>query len=414
VPAFIYKGVTTSGKNTKGSITAENLRAARARMRSDGVFVTDISETAEGASARATEPTSGRKWTSIDLSGLNRIPAMERATATRQLATLVGAGIPLVDSLGAIVQQIEHARLKTVMNQVRERVNEGSSLAEAMAQSGQFDNLYVSMIRAGEESGALDVVLGRVSDYLEDSIRLRNKVSGILIYPLVMLLFAMGVVAALVTVVLPQITNLLQSLDAPLPFYTVWIIEGSEFARNWWWAMLLAAILLFSLFRVVINTERGRAVWDSFRLRMPVLGRVIRVLAIARFTRTLSTLLSSGVGIVRALDISQHVANNTVIAEAIRTARVSIIEGATLAQPLRASGQFPPLVTTMVEVGEQSGELDSMLAKVATTYDEQVENTISRLTALLEPILILIMVGIVLVIILATLMPMLEITSSLS
>ena len=413
MPAFVYKGVTTSGKNTKGSITAENLRAARARMRADGIFVTDISETSESTTARASEPSSGRKF-SIDLSSLNRIPAMERATATRQLATLVGAGIPLVDALGAIVQQIEHARLKTVMNQVRERVNEGSSLADAMAQSGQFDNLYVSMLRAGEESGALDVVLSRVSDYLEDSIRLRNKVSGIIIYPLVMLLFALGVIAALVTVVLPQITTLLQSLDAPLPFYTVWIINGSEFARSWWWAMLLGAIVLFTLFRMLINTERGRAVWDSLRLRTPVIGRVIRVLAIARFTRTLSTLLSSGVGIVRALDISQHVANNTIIAEAIRTARVSIIEGASLAQPLRASGQFPPLVTTMIEVGEQSGELDSMLAKVATTYDEQVETTISRLTALLEPILILVMVGIVLVIILATLMPMLEITSSLS
>ena len=413
MPAFVYKGVTTSGKNTKGSITAENLRAARARMRADGIFVTDISETSESTTARASEPSSGRKF-SIDLSSLNRIPAMERATATRQLATLVGAGIPLVDALGAIVQQIEHARLKTVMNQVRERVNEGSSLADAMAQSGQFDNLYVSMLRAGEESGALDVVLSRVSDYLEDSIRLRNKVSGIIIYPLVMLLFALGVIAALVTVVLPQITTLLQSLDAPLPFYTVWIINGSEFARSWWWAMLLGAIVLFTLFRMLINTERGRAVWDSLCLRTPIIGRVIRVLAIARFTRTLSTLLSSGVGIVRALDISQHVANNTIIAEAIRTARVSIIEGASLAQPLRASGQFPPLVTTMIEVGEQSGELDSMLAKVATTYDEQVETTISRLTALLEPILILVMVGIVLVIILATLMPMLEITSSLS
>jgi len=383
-------------------------------MRADGIFVTDISESAESGEGGRAEASSPMKSLSLRLAALNRIPAMERAMVTRQLSTLVGAGIPLVDALSAIVQQTEHARLKTVLAQVRERVNEGASLADALAQSGQFDNLYVSMIRAGEESGALDVVLSRIADYLEDSIRLRNKVSGIIIYPLVMLFFAMGVIAALVTVVLPQITTLLQSLDAPLPFYTVWIIEGSEFARTWWWAMGLGAILAFVLFRMVINTERGRALWDRAQLGAPVIGRVIRVLAIARFTRTLATLLSSGVGIVRALEISQHVANNSVIADAIQMARVSIIEGASLAQPLRASGQFPPLVTTMVEVGEQSGELDSMLAKVATTYDEQVENTISRLTALLEPLLILIMVGIVLVIILATLMPMLEITSSLS
>lgn len=413
MPIFLYKGVTTSGKNTNGTVTAESARAARARMRADGIFVTDINEASDSATTGSDSSGRGKSF-SINFAALNRIPPMERSMATRQLATLVGAGIPLVVALGAVVQQIEHAGLKTVMGQVRERVNEGSSLADALAQSGQFDNLYVSMIRAGEESGALDVVLGRISDYLEDSIRLRNKVSGIIIYPMVMLLFAMGVVTALVTVVLPQITTLLQSLDAPLPFYTIWIIEGSEFVRNWWWAIGIGMILSYLVFRAGVNTERGRVIWDNLCLRMPVIGRVIRVLAIARFTRTLSTLLSSGVGIVRALDISQHVANNVVIAEAIRTARVSIIEGASLAQPLRASGQFPPLVTTMVEVGEQSGELDSMLAKVASTYDEQVETTISRLTALLEPMLILLMVGIVLVIILATLMPMLEITSSLS
>ena len=413
LPAFAYKGVTTSGKNTKGSVTADTLRAARARMRADGIFVTDISETAESAGGGRAETGEKPKSLALRFKALHRIPAMERSIATRQLSTLVGAGIPLVDALAAIVQQTEHVRLKMVLGQVRDRVNEGSSLADALAQSEQFDNLYVSMIRAGEESGALDVVLNRISDYLEDSIRLRNKVSGIIIYPLVMLLFAGGVVAALVTVVLPQITTLLHSLDAPLPFYTVWIIDGSEFARNWWWAMGIAGILAFFLFRAVINTERGGTLWDSARLRMPVIGRVTRVLAIARFTRTLATLLSSGVGIVRALDISQHVANNRIMANAIQMARVSIIEGASLAQPLRASGQFPPLVTTMVEVGEQSGELDTMLAKVASTYDEQVETTISRLTALLEPFLILIMVGIVLVIILATLMPMLEITSSL-
>lgn len=412
MPVFSYKGVTTSGRNTKGSITAESARAARARMRADGVFVTDIDEAAEGT-AGGDGAKRGKSF-SIDFSALNRIPPMERSIATRQLATLVGAGIPLVVALGAVVQQIEHSRLKAVMGQVRERVNEGASLADALSQSGQFDNLYVSMIRAGEESGALDVVLGRLSDYQEDSIRLRNKVSGIIIYPLVMLLFAMGVVTALVTVVLPQITTLLQSLDAPLPFYTIWIIEGSAFVRSWWWAIALGTVLAFLVFRAAINTERGRHAWDRFRLGIPVVGKVIRVLAIARFTRTLSTLLSSGVGIVRALDISQHVADNVVLAEVIRSARVSILEGASLAQPLRASGEFPPLVTTMIEVGEQSGELDSMLAKVASTYDEQVETTISRLTALLEPMLILLMVGIVLVIILATLMPMLEITSSLS
>jgi general secretion pathway protein F len=412
MPVYTYKGVTTAGENTRGSINADNLRGARAKMREDGVFLTEIVE--GGATPAKDAPSKSGLRMRVQMPNFRRVPPMERSVATRQLATLVLADVPLLDSLTALVLQIENARLKEVMSVVRERVNEGSTLADAFEQSGQFDNLYVSMIRAGEESGALGVVLGRVSDYLESSIRLRSKVTSILVYPAVMLLFSLLVVAALVTVVLPQLTSLLLSLNQPLPFYTMWIIEASDFARNWWWAMLIVAALFFMGFRFVIQTERGRLTYDSLRLRLPVIGRVTRIISIARFTRTLSTLLGSGVGIVRALDISQHVANNVIMGAAIASARTSITEGATLAAPLKASGEFPPLVTTMVEVGERSGELEAMLAKVATTYDEQVESAITRLTALLEPLLILLMVGIVLVIILATLTPLMQITSSLN
>ena len=412
MPVYTYKGVTTAGENTRGSINADNLRGARAKMREDGVFLTEIVE--GGATPAKDAPSKSGLRMRVQMPNFRRVPPMERSVATRQLATLVLADVPLLDSLTALVLQIENARLKEVMSVVRERVNEGSSLADAFEQSGQFDNLYVSMIRAGEESGALGVVLGRVSDYLESSIRLRSKVTSILVYPAVMLLFSLLVVAALVTVVLPQLTGLLLSLNQPLPFYTMWIIEASDFARNWWWAMLIVAALFVMGFRFVIQTERGRLTYDSLRLRLPVIGRVTRIISIARFTRTLSTLLGSGVGIVRALDISQHVANNVIMGAAIASARTSITEGATLAAPLKASGEFPPLVTTMVEVGERSGELEAMLAKVATTYDEQVESAITRLTALLEPLLILLMVGIVLVIILATLTPLMQITSSLN
>jgi general secretion pathway protein F len=412
MPVYTYKGVTTAGENTRGSINADNLRGARAKMREDGVFLTEIVE--GGATPAKDAPSKSGLRMRVQMPNFRRVPPMERSVATRQLATLVLADVPLLDSLTALVLQIENARLKEVMSVVRERVNEGSTLADAFEQSGQFDNLYVSMIRAGEESGALGVVLGRVSDYLESSIRLRSKVTSILVYPAVMLLFSLLVVAALVTVVLPQLTSLLLSLNQPLPFYTMWIIEASDFARNWWWAMLIVAALFVMGFRFVIQTERGRLTYDSLRLRLPVIGRVTRIISIARFTRTLSTLLGSGVGIVRALDISQHVANNVIMGAAIASARTSITEGATLAAPLKASGEFPPLVTTMVEVGERSGELEAMLAKVATTYDEQVESAITRLTALLEPLLILLMVGIVLVIILATLTPLMQITSSLN
>jgi general secretion pathway protein F len=410
VPVYAYKGVTAAGKATKGTLTAESARAARARMRQDGVFLTEIGEARTTATVAGSSERGG--W-QIDLSSLQRIPTMEIALATRQLSTLVGAGIPLVEALSALVDQIEHARLKSVIGQVRDKVNEGAALADALQQTRQFDDLFVSMIRAGEAGGALEVVLARIADYQEEQVRLANRVSSILVYPAVMLMFAGVVVIALVTVVLPQITQLLESLDQPLPFYTRWIIAGSDFVRTWWWALAGFAVAVALAFRQVVRTDRGRVAYDRVRLRLPVVGRITRLIAIARISRTLSTLLGGGVAIVRALDISKHVANNRIISDAIEDAKVSITEGASLAVPLRNSGQFPPMVTHMIEVGERSGALEDMLAKVAETYDEQVETTVTRLTSLLEPFLILLMVGIVLVIIMATLMPLLQITSSI-
>jgi len=413
LPVYAYKGVSNAGKNLKGTISAENLRAARARMRVEGVFLTEIQETTETRSdVKARE--SGRTPSRFTFELPVRIPTAERSIATRQLATLVGAGIPLVESLSALVEQIEHAALKAVFAQVRDRVNEGSSLADALTSSKKFDTLYISMIRAGEASGALDMVLERIADYLEDQVRLSSKVTSILVYPAVMLGFAMVVVAVLVSVVLPQITSLLLSLGEELPFYTRWVIGGSEFVRSYWWALLLLFVGFVAGFRAIGRTKRGREVIDRATLRIPIAGRVVRTVSIARFTRTLSSLLSGGVGIVQSLEISRHVANNSVIARAIANARTSVLEGATLAKPLRQSGEFPPMVITMVEVGERAGDLGAMLAKVAQTYDEQVEATVTRLTSLMEPLLILLMVGIVLVIIMATLMPLLSITNSLN
>lgn len=408
MPVFAYRGMDASGRSLRSSVVAESARAARDKLRRDGVFLTELVEgRSEGPRLQATS------FQKIDLSFLQRIPGMERALAARQLATLVGAGVPLVEALSALTEQIEHRRLKAAIAQVRDRVNEGASLADALDHAAVFDELFVNMVRAGEASGALEQVLARLADYWEDQVRLKNKVGSILIYPLVMFAFAMVVVAALVTVVLPQITELLQSLGQPLPLYTRWIIAVSTFAREWWWAIGLGLVGAAAGLRAVLGTERGRAAWDRGLLRVPVVGKVVRLVAIARFTRTLSTLLAGGVPIVRALDISRHVARNVQLAGAIDDARQSLMEGAALARPLRASGEFPPLVTHMVEVGERSGELEAMLAKVADTYDEQVETTVTRLTALLEPFLILLMVGLVLVIILATLVPLLEITSSL-
>ena len=383
-------------------------------MRSAGVFLTELSET-DGAGNRASESAraTGLDRFNFEFKLPQRIPPMDLAMATRQLATLVSAGVPLVQALSALVEQTEHRALKGVFAQVRDKVNEGSSLADALISTSRFDNLYVSMVRAGEASGALEAVLTRIADYLEDQVRLNNRVMSILTYPLFMLAFAGVVVGLMVTLVLPQITELLLSQNLELPWYTKMVIGVSDLLRGYWWLLILVGIGIAMLYRAFGRTERGRSVLDHFWLRFPVVGRVIRFLAIARFTRTLGSLLASSVNIVQALTIARHVSNNSVFEAAADDARESILEGAPLATPLRMSGQFPPLVTTMVEVGERSGNLEAMLIKVADTYEEQVETSVSRLTSLLEPVLILVMVGIVGIIIMAVLMPMLQLTESI-
>jgi len=408
VPVYTYRGVSEAGKAVRGFVDAESDRSARAKLRRDGVFLTELAATA-GAEVRRDSASPRR----LSFEVFRRVGGTDQAIATRQLATLIGAGIPLVEALGALTEQVENTRLKSAISRVRDRVNEGASLADALSQTGIFGDLYVSMVRAGETGGALEQVLERLAEYLESQVRTRNKVLSIMIYPAIMFAVAMGVVMVLVTVVLPQITQLLESLNRPLPFYTLAIIGLSKFMREYWWAMLLALAALVIAFRAALRTERGRTSLDAVKLRLPLFGKILRQLALARFTRTLSTLLAGGIPIVRALDISKHVANNRVLGAAVDKARDAITEGASIAAPLRRSGQFPPLVTHMVDVGERSGELEAMLSKVADTYDEQVENSVSRLTALLEPLLILIMVGLVLAIILATLVPLLEITSAI-
>ena len=411
MPVYAYRGVTEAGKTTRGHLDAESPRSARGKLRRDGVHVTEFRETSADAVTRSQ---SGPRFNfHISLPSLQRISGMDLAMMTRQAATLLSAGIPLVEGLRALTEQTEHAKLKSVLGQVTDSVNQGASFGDALGQTEAFPSLYVNMVKAGEAGGALEAILERLADYLESQVRLRNKVSSILIYPLVMLGFAGFVIGVLVTVVLPQITELLVTLDQPLPFYTRWIIEGSNFLRGYWWLLGLLGGAAFIAFRAAIARPKGRAMWDRFLLSVPVLGRSVRLIALSRFTRTLSTLLSGGLPIVRALDTAKAVANNVVLGDAIDKARDSITEGASIAAPLRASGEFPPLVTHMIEVGERSGQLERMLEKVADTYDEQVETTVTRLTALLEPMLILVMVGIVVVIILATLVPLLNITTSL-
>jgi general secretion pathway protein F len=276
-----------------------------------------------------------------------------------------------------------------------------------------FDQLYRSMVRAGESAGALELVLRRVGGYIESRRQLRNKITAAMTYPTLMLVASAAVLSVLLVEVIPTIAKLLESMNQELPLLTRTVLGLSEFLQAWGIPLLIALLaLVFGLNRL-IHTERGRAVWDGMRLSLPLIGRTTRYIAISRFARTLATLLSGGVQIVPALEIAKSVAGNVVIGQAIEEARDSITQGASIAGPLRQSGQFPPMVTHMVAVGEATGELDAMLSKVSDTYDELVENALDRMTSLLGPLLLIVVAGVVLLVILSTLLPLMNLTTAL-
>jgi len=400
VPVYAYRGIAANGKTVGGIVDAESSRGARLKLRRTGVFPTELSE--ERAPA-------GRRL-GLGISGLGgRIPTPELAAATRQLATLIGAGLPLVEALAALAEQTERERLRRALAQIRHKVTEGHALAEALAEHPQiFSPLYVNMVRAGEASGALDIVLARLADYQENQARLLGKVRSALTYPLIMLVLGSSILFFLVSYVVPKVTRIFQETQQQLPALTVALIVLSGFVARWWWLLLLLAVTLVAGLRSYARTESGRERADRLTLRLPYAGGLVKKLAIARFARTLSTLLASGIGLLQALDIVKSIVDNTVLAGAIENARDAIREGHSIAPPLRESGLFPPLVVHMVAVGEQSGQLETMLGKAADAYDNEVDNAVSALTTILEPLMIVFMGLVVLFIVLAILMPIFE------
>jgi general secretion pathway protein F len=399
VPVYAYRGLSTDGRAVTGVVDAESARGARVKLRRTGVFPTELSE--EQASARRATFTLGRLG--------ERVPTQELAAVTRQLATLIGAGLPLVEALAALAEQAERPTLRRALAHIRERVVEGRALADALADEPRlFSPLYVNMVRAGEASGALDVVLERLAAYLENQARLLGKVRTALAYPAIMLVLGSSILFFLVSYVVPKVTRIFQETQQQLPTLTVALIAVSGFTARWWWLLLLLAALAAVGARAYARTPAGRERIDGLSLRVPYAGGLLQKLAIARFARTLSTLLASGIGLLPALDIVRNIVGNTLLARAIEDARDAIREGQSIAPPLRESGLFPPLVVHMVAVGEQSGELEAMLAKAADAYDNEVENAVGALTTVLEPIMIVFMGLVVLFIVLAILMPIFE------
>lgn len=403
---YEYKGLTQEGKELAGIVDAESPKTARLKLRKSGIFPIEIQESQETTQA-ASLTTEVRSY----LSWGERVTVEEVAIMTRQMATLLGAGLPLMEALAALTEQIEKPALRRVVAGIREQVKEGGALASALAAHPKlFSDLYVNMVRAGEASGTLDGMLKRLADFLEHQVRLKNKVLATMTYPIFMLVVGTGVLFALITFVVPKVTAVFSEMHQTLPLATRILIGVSNFMQSYWWAALFLIVIVGVGFRRFIQTPKGRVRWDGFLLRSPVAGKLIRMVALSRFSRTLSTLLASGIPLLQALGIVQAVVGNQVLADAIENARQGIKEGEGIAEPLKKSRLIPPLVSHMIAVGERSGELEGMLLKVAEAYDNEVETTINSLTSLLAPVMILIMGAVVLFIVLAILVPLFELS----
>jgi general secretion pathway protein F len=405
MPVFQYKALDAAGKTVQGLKEADSPKTLRAVLKRDGLFLTEVLG-AQQAKEQAARDVSMKRVV------LGRVSATDLAIMTRQFAVLIGAGIPLVESLAALVEQIDHEKLKRITSDVRQRVNEGASLADALATHPKvFGNLYVNMVRAGESSGALDIVLVRLADFTESQARLRSKILGTMAYPAFMMIIGSVVLGVLFAVVIPKIVKIFDDSRVALPWYTRILISVSSFVSTWWWALLLVGAAAAWAFLRWRATTEGRARWDRWVLTIPIFGKLIRIVAIGRFARTLSTLLKSGVPLLAAMDIVRNIVGNTRLAAVIEQARDAIREGESIAAPLKRSGEFPPLVYHMVAVGERTGALEEMLGNVAKAYEDQVETTIGALTSLLEPIMIICMGGVVAFIVVSVLMPILQLNT---
>lgn len=400
MPVYKYTAINNTGSSVQGIVDAESVKAATEKLRKEGVYLSSIKETSKGK-ARSFIPFKG-------------VSSSELAITTRQFSALISAGLPLEASLAALSEQSEDQKLREVLTQVKDRVSEGSSLTNALKEhKNVFSNLYTNIVKAGEASGTLDIVLFRLADFLEKSSALKSRVRSALIYPIFMFLVGSGVLFFMMTYVIPRITKIFEDSDRSLPFITLVLISISSFFSNHYILVLLligAAVFMLTRF---LRTEKGKRFIDRLILKTPIFGKLASMVAISRFTRTLGTLVGSGIPLLDALEIGEAVMGNSVFTDALKEVRVSVREGSTLAGPLRDSNVFPPLVTRMVAVGEQTGEMEQMFNKIADIYDLQVETTLSTLTSLLEPVMIL-MIGVVMAfIVFAILLPIFDLTSAI-
>lgn len=425
MPKFSYVAMDSRGKETKGTLDVANQNEAITRIKEMGYFPTKVVE--DKAAKPGVKKVAAKKGAKgkgggigsfeIKIPGLSgRVKPKVLTVFTRQLATLVEAGLPLLRGLRVLQKQERNPTLKRIIGELSNGIEGGSTFSEALAQHPKvFNRLYINMVKAGELGGVLEVVLKRLSEFMEKAEKIKGKVVAAMFYPVAVLLVAVVIMGILMVVVVPKFKEIFAGMlnGQALPEFTQLVLNISDTIKNHFLETLLVVVAFFIALKLLISTKKGRRVFDKFKLIMPALGPVISKVAISRFTRTLGTLVSSGVPILQALTIVRETSGNMVVADAVTAVHESVKEGETITAPLEASKVFPPMVISMVDVGEQTGALPEMLMKIADNFDEEVDNAVAAMTSLLEPIMIVFLAIIVGSIVIALFLPLIKLMDSL-
>ncbi|HXM73740.1 MAG TPA: type II secretion system F family protein [Chthoniobacterales bacterium] len=426
MPRFQYVALDSRGQESTGLVEANSTNEAIGQLRQAGYFPTNVYEEGKGGGSDGKAARKAAKAVRAPKAKAARmqITLFQRKTIkpkilmifTRQLATLIDSGLPLLRGLNVLAKQECDAVLNRTINNLAESVQGGGTFSEALAQHPRiFNDLYVNMVKAGELGGVLEVVLTRLAEFQEKAAKIKNKVVAAMVYPIIVMCMAVAILSFLLVFIVPKFEAIFHDMlgDKPLPTITLVVIGVSRFVQNHWLVLLGLVIATIAGYNFFNRTARGKSTIDSIKLRIPLFGDVLRKTAISRFSRTLGTLVTSGVPILQALNITRATAGNMVISRAIAQVHDSVKEGESIVLPLEASGAFPPMVISMIDVGEETGQLPEMLLKIADVYDDEVDNSVAALTSMLEPLMIVFLALVVGTIVIALFMPLISIITSL-
>jgi len=424
MPRYTYVALDARGQESTGLVEARSSNEAIGQLRQAGYFPTSVYEEGKGgpdrkvsrAGAKAARVARPRTKISIVLFQRKKVKPKIMMIFTRQLATLIDSGLPLLRGLNVLAKQERDTVLRNTINKLADGVQGGSTFSESLAQHPLiFNHLYVNMVKAGEVGGVLELALRRLAEFQEKAQKIKNKVVAAMVYPIIVMTMAIAILAFLLVFIVPKFEVIFHEMlgDKPLPAITLFVIGVSNFVKNHGLVLVGLLIAAVAAYKLIARTRAGRSIIDRFKLRVPLFGDLIRKTAISRFSRTLGTLVTSGVPILQALNITRETAGNMVIAGAISQVHDSVKEGESIVQPLEASGAFPPMAISMIDVGEETGQLPEMLLKIADVYDDETDNSVAALTSMLEPIMIVFLALVVGTIVIALFMPLISIISGL-